>query len=322
MLLKKTAANSAMDKTFLALGTINNIRIFDNKKGKVLEKAIRRVAEIEDRMSAFMPESDISKINRHAGCGFQKIHEDTFNLIRKAIEFGTLSNGAFDITVRPLVELWGINKKGDFVPSDAEIQEVLRLVNYQDVILDENILGVSLKKPGQLLDLGGIAKGFAADEVKRILLENGIQSAMINLGGNVMAIGNRPDGQMWQIGIQNPLAPSGQYLGILSATDKTIVTSGSNERFFIKDGIRYHHIFDPRTGRPADSSLLSVTAVCSSSTEADALTTALFILGPVKSLLLRSKTRAEVIFAGENRSVTVSQGLKDHFKLLQEGESI
>jgi FAD:protein FMN transferase len=315
MFIKKSNSGSAINKTFFALGTINSIKIFDSRKEHILEEAVERVSEIEDRMSAFNPESDLSKLRANAGRGFQKMHRDTFRLIRKAVTFGALSSGMFDVTIRPLVELWGINKKGNFVPSDSEIQSALSLVNYQDIGLNERSLGVSLKKLGQSLDLGGIAKGFAADEVKRILLKNGIRSAMINLGGNIMAVGKRPDGQPWQIGVQNPLAPTGQYLGILSETNKTVVTSGSNERFFIKDGIRYHHILDPRTGRPAQSSVLSVTAVCACSEDADALTTALFILGPEKSEPLLRKVEAEAIFINKDLSVNVSQGLENNFKL-------
>jgi len=314
MLLKRAQFNCAIEKTFFALGTINLIKLFDNTKENVLEQAVARVLEIEDRMSAFKQDSDISQISKNAGLGYQRIHKDTFRLIQKAVEFGKLSNGAFDITIRPLVELWGINKKGSFVPSDTEIQETLPLVNYQDIQLNRRSRSVSLKNSGQAFDLGGIAKGYAADEVRRILRKNGIRSAMINLGGNVMAIGKRPDGKPWQIGIQNPLEPTGQFLGVLSIANKTIVTSGCNERFFIKDGIRYHHILDPRTGRPAQSSLLSVTAVCTCSTDADALTTALFILGPEKGMPLLRKMQAEAIFVFEDLSVTVSQGLTKNFE--------
>ncbi|MBW7573216.1 FAD:protein FMN transferase [Caproiciproducens faecalis] len=315
MMLKKARMDKAIDKVFFALGTINYIKIFDFAKEDAIEKAIDRVTEIDNRMSAFKTESDLSKLSRNSGERFQNIHKDTFQLIRKAVEFSDLSNGAFDITIRPLVELWGINKKGSFVPSEIEIQEALRLVDYQDIQLDSESLSAALKNQGQALDLGGIAKGYAADEVKRILVENGIQSAMVNLGGNVITIGSRPDGQPWQVGIQNPIAPTGNYLGVLSITDKTVVTSGSNERFFIKDGIHYHHILDPRTGKPVQNSLLSVTAVCTCSTDADALTTALFILGPEKSMPLLQKFRAEAIFVTDDLTVTVTNGLIRHFKI-------
>ena len=316
MLLTKIKGEKKMDKTFFALGTINNIKIFNSRNEDAIDEAIERIYEIDNQMSAFKPESDSSKLSKNAGNGFQKVNADTFELIRRAIEFGALSNGAFDITIRPLVELWGINKKVDFVPSDPEIQSARSLVNFQDVQLDKNSLSVSLKSPGQSLDLGGIAKGFAADEVKRILLKNWIHSAVINLGGNIITIGKRPDGRPWQIGIQNPLASTGVYLGMVTERNRTIVTSGSNEQFFIKDCIRYHHILDPRTGSPAQSSLLSVTVICKDSTDADALTTALFILGPEKGMPLLNKMKAEAIFVTDDLSVIVSRGLKNNFVLL------
>ncbi len=319
-MLKRTKTNHPIDKAFFALGTINYIKIFDDTKEYVVEKAIERVTEIENRMSAFKAKSDISKLRENSGKGAQMIHRDTFHLIRKAIEFAELSNGAFDPTIRPLVELWGINKKGSYIPSDSEIQEAVNLVDYHDIRLNNKSLSGFLKRPGQALDLGGIAKGFAADEIRRILTENRIQSALVNLGGNVIAIGKRPDGQPWQIGIQNPLAPTGQYLGILSAADKTVVTSGSNERFFMKNGIRYHHILDSRTGKPAQSSLLSVTAVCECSADADALTTALFILGPEMGFPLLSKVKAEAIFVADDLTVTATRGLLPHFKNLYHNE--
>lgn len=297
--------------TFFALGTMNFIRVFRKEDEFFAWKAIERVNEIEKRMSAFLPSSDLSRIREKAGEGFQPIHGDTFRLLQKAVEFGRQTQGAFDITINPLVQLWGINKKGDFIPSEAEIQKALAFVHYQSVHLDRRSTSCSLAKKGQSIDLGGIAKGFAADEVRKILIENGVQSALINLGGNIAAVGNRPDGSPWKIGIQNPLAPRGEHAACLSVSNQTVVTSGCNERFFIKGGIRYHHILDPRTGKPAQSSVLSVTAVGDNSVHADALTTAFFILGPEKSFPLMREFHVEAVFIMDDLSVVVSRGLKE-----------
>jgi len=313
---QKKKSHEKIDKTFFALGTVNTIMLNQCGNFEIIEKAVQRVYEIDDRMSAFKYESDVSKISRNAGRGFQKVNKETFYLIEKAVKFGDLSYGTFDITMRPMIELWGINKKEDYIPSDSEIQETLKLVNYKDILLDNKDYSVALKNQGQSIDLGGIAKGYAADEVKRILLENGIESAIINLGGNVVTIGEKLPGHEWRVGIQNPLSPTGEYLGVLSATNKTVVTSGSNERFFVKDGIRYHHILDPRTGSPAQSELLSATAICSSSTDADAITTALFILGPQNSIELLKKLEVETIFVTKDLSIIVSNGLVGNFEVL------
>ena len=193
-------------------------------------------------------------------------------------------------------------------------------MDYRKLILEEEDHRAALIYEGQAIDLGGIAKGYAAEEVKRVLIENNVKSALINLGGNILAIGVQPDGEPWKIGIQNPMEPTGTYFGTLAVADKTVVTSGSNERFFIKDGIRYHHILDPRTGMPARSEILSVTAVCDCSTDADALTTSVFVLGPERGMELAQKLKAEMIFVTENLDVMVSNGLRGQFNLLNHSE--
>lgn len=316
----KNDMKSKIEKSFFALGTFNHIRIFDQLDEQLLELAIQRIAEIETFMSAFQEDSDVSRINRNAGSGLVPIRAETYALIQKALEFSELSDGAFDITVRPLVDLWGIGKKMNYIPKEEEIIKTKQLVNYRKLILDEKSHSAALTEKGQAIDLGGIAKGYAAEEVKRIFLENGVKSALINLGGNILTIGCQLDGQPWKIGVQNPTAPTGKSIGVLSVVDKTIVTSGSNERFFMKDGIRYHHILDPRTGMPAQSGILSVTVICDSSTDADALTTAIFALGPERGMELVKKREAEVIFVTENLDVIASIGLKDKFKLLNINE--
>ncbi|MFL0198474.1 FAD:protein FMN transferase [Clostridium sp. WILCCON 0269] len=193
-------------------------------------------------MSAFKNDSNVMQINHYAGFEAQKINIDTFNLLKRALDFSRASGGAFDITIRPLTE------------------------------------------QRQSIDLGGIAKGYAADEVKRVLLQYKIENTLINLGGNTITMGHNPTGTPWRIGIQNPLFARGQYIVRISVTNKTVVTSGSNEQFFIKEGERYHHIIDPRTGYPSKNELLSVTVLCECSTDADAVTTALFVQNINKSI--------------------------------------
>lgn len=304
-----------IEKQFFALGTINYIKIYDCYDEAILQLAVDRVNEIEQHMSVFLQGSDISNINSNAGNGLVSIHEDTMQLLKLGTSFSVLSDGAFDMTVRPLVELWGIGKKKNYIPTQEEIHAALQLVCYKDLFLDETNIKAGMRNPGQSVDLGGIAKGYAADEVKRILKENHVNNALINLGGNVLTMGKRPDETPWQIGIQNPLAPTGNNFGNLSLSEKTIVTSGSNERFFIKDGIRYHHIIDAKTGSPAQSSLLSVTVVCDCSVDADALTTALFVLGLEAGVNLLHRYNADAIFITNNLGLYLSEGLKDCFTI-------
>jgi Membrane-associated lipoprotein involved in thiamine biosynthesis len=276
---------------------------------------VQRVFDIENKMSAFKADSDIGRLNRNAGQKDVVLSSETIQLLMTAQELSNRLEGAFDITVRPLVELWGIGKKKNYIPEKAEIHEKSKLVNGKDLILDEKTNSAFLKQIGQCVDLGGIAKGYAADEVKRILVEGGVTSAMINLGGNVITIGLRPDNIPWQVGIQNPLAPTGTYVVKLGINNQTIVTSGSNQRFFIKDGIRYHHILDPRTGMPAQSGLLSVTVVGECSMVLDALTTALFIMGLEKGLELIKKFQAEAIFLTEDCKIFATEGLMNKLKV-------
>ncbi|GLC32651.1 FAD:protein FMN transferase [Clostridium omnivorum] len=314
ILFKKDAINTSNEKSFYSLGTINRIVAYGKDSEGALYKAYKRVLEIDDRVSAFKDDSDIAKINRCAGQEVQKVNADTFNLLKCSLEFSSLSNGAFDITIRPLTKLWDIGKKQNYIPPKEEIEQVLPLINYRDLVLDEKNCTAYLNKKGQAIDLGGIAKGYAADEVKRILLENKIDSALINLGGNIVTVGNNQGNTPWRIGIQNPLAVRGQYIGSILSTNQTIVTSGSNEQFFIKDGIRYHHILSPLTGYPVNKGVLSITAICECSRDADALTTALFVTGidNVKSLL--SKANAQAIFIMNNGDIFMTEGLRNTFE--------
>jgi thiamine biosynthesis lipoprotein len=315
MILKNRIEQNCKYRQFESLGTFNELRIFDCFDDALLDFAVNRVREIDDIMSAFKPLSDISRLNQSAGEQPVPINPDTLYLLDYAKKISEMSEGAFDITIRPLVELWGISKKLNFIPTQGEIDEAKKLVDYRDIELDKSAGTAFLKKKGQAIDLGGIAKGYAAEEVKRILIEGGVTGSLINLGGNIITIGSQPDDQPWIVGIQNPSADTGEYFGVISTLDETIVTSGSNERFFIKDGVRYHHIIDPGTGKPAQSGLLSVTLVCDNSVDADALSTVVFVLGIKKSIGLLKKYEADAIFATEDCNVFVTEGIKDRFKM-------
>jgi len=318
--LNENQMKSNSERIFYALGTLNQIKIFDRLDEQLLDIAVQRVLEIETLMSAFKTDSDVSKINQNAGKGFVSIQAETYRLIKRSLAFSKMSDGAFDITVRPLVELWGIGKKKNYIPTEEELICTGKLVDYRKLILDKNNHRAALRDNGQAIDLGGIAKGYAAEEIKRIFAENKVKSALINLGGNIVAIGSQPDGKVWKIGIQNPCAPTGKYFGFLSIIDKTIVTSGINERFFMKDGIRYHHILDPRTGMPASNKILSVTVICDCSTDADALTTTLFVIGAEHGMELVKKLKTEAIFVTESLDIIASIGLKDKFNLFNNNE--
>jgi FAD:protein FMN transferase len=303
-------------RIFKALGTVNSIHVPCCIDKGTVDLAVERVNEIDDRMSVFKQNSDIYRVNYNSGASFFPVHTDTFELIKKAAFFSALSEGAFDVTVSPLIELWGIGRKVISVPETDDIEDARSLTDYKSIIIDEENLSVMLKKRGQRIDLGGIAKGYAADEVKRILLEHGIKNAIINLGGNVVAIGMSPANENWIIGIQNPFAQTGAFIGTVDLKDETAVTSGLNEKYFIRDGIRYHHIIDPRTGMPADTGIASVTVIGGCSADMDGLSTAVFVLGIEKGINMIRKLGAEALIIGTSGSVLITEGLKSRFRFM------
>lgn len=320
-------ATTKTGRTFFALGTINTIQAFGKDSERAADAAVDRVLQIHGRMSAFLKGSDIFYLNAAAGIKAVQVHPDTMSLLLLAAKYARITKGAFDITLHPLSLLWSVGKRGDFIPSKGHIKKALGLTGIKDLIINPEDSSARLSRPGQSVDLGGIAKGYAGDEVKRILLKHGIQNALVNLGGNIVALGANPKEKPWRVGIQNPLRTRGESLMTLSIKNRSLVTSGMGERFFLKDGRFFHHILDPKTGTPAQNGLLSVTVASPSGADADALATALFVLGPEKGLPLLSKifqgfpdeARPEVLFIKEDQSVPATPNLSHPaFKLTEE----
>jgi thiamine biosynthesis lipoprotein len=302
------------------MGTIVQLKVYGENAEKATEKALKRVGEIESKMSVNIETSEISKINAKAGISEQKLSEDTYSVLEKAVEYSKLTKGAFDPTIEPIVKLWGIGTDTERVPSKEEINDKLKLVDYKDIIFNEKNSTVMLKRTGQAVDLGAIAKGYTADEIKKILLDNKITSAIINLGGNVYAMGKKLDGTNWNIGIQNPITDRGEYLGTVSISDKSVVTSGNYERFFIVDGKRYHHIFDTKNGYPSENGIISSTIISDTSIDGDALSTSTYVMGLEKAFaLIESMDGVDAIFVTSDKKVHVTAGLKSIFNLTDKG---
>lgn len=306
-----------VEKNSYALGTIINLKAIGNKAEKAITEAIERLNNIDDKMSAFKEYSDISKINSKSGFALEAINKDTFFVVKKAVEYSKILEGAFDPTIRPLVKLWNIGTNEERIPEKGKIEDTLKLVNYNDVILDESNQTIMLKNKEQALDVGGIAKGFAADEVRDIFYKNNIKSALIDLGGNIFALGSKKDGTPWRIGIQNPFKPRGEFVGILSVKNKSVVTSGNYERYFMKDGQRFHHILDPKTGYPSKSKIISATIISDNSIDGDGLSTGVYILGVDKSLkIIESIGGIDAIFITEDKKIYTTSGIdKNTFTL-------
>ncbi len=297
----------------LLLGTSCKISIYDYPSEKAFKQSFKRIEDIEDKMSIRISSSEVSMINKNAGIKPVVVSKDTFKVVKKAIENAKLSDGAFDPTVGPLVSAWDIGFDDARVPLQEEIDSLLPLIGYNMITLNEENQSVYLQKKGIMLDLGGIAKGYAADEVAKILKSFNSEKAIINLGGNILTIGLRVNETKWRIGIQKPQSDRGEYVMIVNLEDLALVTSGPYERFFISDDVLYHHILDTKTGYPVKTNLTSVSIIANNSFIADALSTAVYSLGLEKGLsLINSLDKVEAIFIDNLNNIYLSKGFEDN----------
>lgn len=254
--------------------------------------------------------SDIWKINHASGFPVT-VSPETLRLIQTACSYSELTNGLIDPTVTPLTELWDFHGSLDPVLPDADaLREACSHVDYRNILIDEEARTVTLTDPQARLDLGFIAKGYIADRIRAYLLSENVESAMINLGGNVLCIGEKPDKAPFHVGIQYPYGSAGEVIASLTVRDKSIVTSGVYERYLEIDGTRYHHILNPATGYPVNNGLLSVTVLSDSSEQGDALSTTCFVLGLTDGMaLIESLDGTEAVFITDDYTLHYSSGL-------------
>ena len=296
------------------MGTIITQKVYGENAKKAADEVTAKMADIEAKMTINAPGGDANKLNEMAGVDKVKLDPETIYVLETAKRFSKLSAGSFDVTVGPLVKAWGIFTDHPRIPNQEELNNLLKYVDYNGISIDSKEFTAKILRQGQLVDLGGIAKGYAGDAAIDIYKKNNIKSAFVNLGGNVVVLGSKPDGRPWSIGVQNPRAESGIYIGILKVKDKAIVSSGDYERYFEKDGKRYHHILDPKTGYPSNSDLIGTTIVADRSIEADALSTAVFVLGLEKGMeLIKNLSGIEAVFITKDKKVYTTPGLKDVF---------
>ncbi len=275
--------------------------------------------KLEAEMSYFIPRSDVSQLNSSNGNAPVTMGATTFEVLKAADTFYRLSGGAFDVTAAPLTALWRTCINTGKLPADAEIQRLRLLVGGSRLELDEQKHTAKVGH-GQSVDLGGIGKGFAADMVKEAYRKLGVTSAFVNLGGNVNTLGGKTDGEPWMIGLQDPRNPRGNFIAGLAVADRSAVTSGDYEKCFEAHGKRYHHIIDSKTGYPADSDLMSATVLSPSSMEADALSTAVFVLGLRDGMELIGKTpQVEAVLITKEKTVFITKGLKNSFAVNGDG---
>ena len=334
---------SASEELF-AMDTVMTVSATGKRAEEAVKASVEEIRRLDALWSVGEEDSEISRLNRHESV---ELSEDTARLLERAVEIGSDTDGAFDITIYPLMEAWGFTTGEYRVPSEAELEELLRHV---DVRLlddpgsedngsgtetsdmsssgghtDETERGANPRNGYTLpedvqIDPGGIAKGYTSDRIMEIFEEYGISGGLVSLGGNVEAWHTREDGSAWRVGIRNPdpshpALSSAELIGVVEAEDRAVITSGGYERFFEKNGTTYHHILDPGTGRPTDGGLISVTVVSPDGCLADGLSTALFVMGRDKALDYWKEHSGEfdAVLVEEDGSISVTSGLEDNF---------
>jgi thiamine biosynthesis lipoprotein len=298
-----------------AMDTYMTVTCYGTQCQEALDAALAEIQRLDDLLSVGNESSEISQLNT---LGQGQISGDTLTMVEEALSLWDTTGGAFDITIFPLMELWGFTT-GDFaVPEEGELLSLLADVGSDKLTLDADTATLTLAA-GQGVDLGGIAKGFTSSRLMEIFQEYDLVSGVVSLGGNVQCYGTKPDGSLWRCGIEDPLNPedSSALLGILSLSDKAVITSGAYERYFVDDstGEIYHHILDPKTGYPAESGLISVTVVSANGMLADGLSTACYVMGLEDAVQYWRDYGADfdLILMTEDGDVYVTEPLADSF---------
>lgn len=297
-------------KDIYAMDTVMTVTAYGERAEEAVKAAEKEINRLDNLLSTGKKDSEISALNDAKKGALSK---DCVNLIAKSLKIFHDTDGAFDITVYPLMEAWGFPAKNYQVPEKKTIENLLKNVDASKIHLNEKNASVTLPKNAEI-DLGGIAKGYTSDKIMEIFRSYGVEAGMVSLGGNVQTYRTKPDGSLWKVGIENP-DQGKDYLGILTIRDQAVVTSGGYERYFEKDGKRYHHIIDPKTGYPAETGLKSVTVVSEDGTLADGLSTALFVMGKAKALDYWNRHSGEfdVILEETDGTITVTGGIAESF---------
>ena len=297
--------------TFFAMDTMMDFTIYG--ESGLINQSESLIASLESLVSVTDADSELYAINQ-TGSGM--LTEEASSLMKQALEICRRTDGALDLSIYPIVRAWGFTTGSYQVPDEAEIQALLPLVDYRKIQYDAATGTVTLPE-GMEIDLGSVAKGYAGQLAAQMLREHGVQSALLNLGGNVQTVGTKPDGSPWQIGIKDPQGEDAMM--VLSVEDQAVVTSGGYERYFEQDGQTYWHVMDPSTGHPADSGLISVTIVGDEGVVCDGLSTALFVMGLEKAADLWAQScDFEAVFVTASGEVYITEGLRDRFALTEQ----
>ena len=298
---KESAVGFYLDTTIMLTAYVNDTQ--------VLQDALGECGRYETLLSRTVEGSDVWRVN-HAGGAPVEVSGDTIEIIETARKVSEMSGGAFDITIAPASTLWDFTSGAKTLPDAKALADAASRVDYRLVEVDGNT--VTLPE-GMMIDLGGIAKGYIADAVKQYLVDRGVKSAILSFGGNIVAIGVKPDGSPWKVGIQDIDKPTGEYMAVSRNYGGSTVTSGIYERGFELDGAYYHHILDPHTGWPVENELASVTIFSESSMWGDALATAVFALGTeAGAALVEGIDGVEAAFIARDRTITTTSGAGEY----------
>ena len=309
LLLLTGCAASGSSREFFAMDTVMQATAYGSGADDALQAAEEEIYRLEQLFSCQASEAELARCNR---AGQLTVSAETAGLVQTALDLSDKTGGAYDPTLYPLTLAWGFSGGQYRVPDEAELSALLAQTGAEHVQVD----GCRVRlDAGTQLDLGGIAKGYTAGRIRKILQDAGVRAAIVSLGGNVAAIGKKPGGGDWIVGLQDPQDP-GSYFGTVAVSDACVVTSGGYQRYFEQDGVRYHHILDPKTGRPAASGLQSVSVVSQDDTLADALSTALFVMGlDAGAALYRAGDLAfEAVFMTDDGSVWITPGLAGQYQ--------
>lgn len=311
-------SDGLVSKTLFKFDTVVNLKLYNDEQAEEHLKDIEKILDrVDQQISMHIADSEIAQVNAAAGNAAVTVSQDTIDLMKLSLEYAVDTNGAFDPSIGALVNLWKIGNGGDRPPADASIQQAKALVDYKNIIMDEKNKTIKLAKEGMSIDLGGIGKGYAADLISKYLHEVKVESAIIDLGGStIITIGSKPSGEPWKIGLQEPDESRGEQLAIIPLQNETIDTSGVYERFFMYEGVRYHHILDPKTGAPSQNGIKSVTIVGGTATDADVLSTAVLIMGLEEGLhYIEKDNDVEAMFLMDDNKVYITSGLKGKVNL-------
>jgi thiamine biosynthesis lipoprotein len=334
------ACDRGKDKVFKetrsAMYTITSITIVSGSQenaDKAIKAAYKEIAYLEHLLNFYSEDSEISAINKNAGASPVKVAKETFEIIAKALSVSDNTDGAFDITVGPLVRLWDFKKAG--MPQKKQMDSMMKLIGYKNIVLNTERSTVFLVKKGMQIDLGAIIKGYAADKAVETLHKSGIKAGIVTIGGEVKTFGKKPDGTSWNVGITHPRPTQGSYeqimpplppstfrkeeiLAVVRLSDLSISTSGDYEKFFISNGQWYHHIIDPKTGYPAYA-CQSVSVIASEAALTDAYATGIFVLGPKRGMEILKKLGIDGVIIDNNGKIHVTAGLKDMIEFSDPG---